>query len=179
MTVTDAAAAVGVNKSTVSRYVSGGLVTDYGTPGKPRVSVAEVRAARDGALDPAKRRTQPVPSTSMASTEATLANERIRKTRADADRAELDNAKAQGQLCDRQAVEDSGFELGVSLRNLLAGRVPALAQAVAGQTDFRAVSLAIDTADRKLLAAFEARVREALADAGVVTAPVVTDAPAP
>lgn len=184
--VTEAAAAVGVNKSTVSRYVSQGLLTDYGVPGRPLVSVSQVRSVRAAALDPAKRRTpapspadadpaEPaprpgLPTTSAPSVETTLANERIRKTRADADRAdraELENAKSQGQLVERDAAANAGFDLGPALMRLLDERAPGLATRLVGVADYRTALSAIQDADRKMLEKWKHKIETTLADAGL------------
>lgn len=182
--VTEAAAAVGVNKSTVSRYVSQGLLADYGVPGRPLVSVAQVRSVRAASLDPAKRRTPaPVaadadpaesaprpglPPTIAASVETTLANERIRKTRADADRAELENAKAQAQLVERDAAANAGFDLGPALMRLLDERAPDLATRLVSVADYRTALSAIQDADRQMLEKWKRQIETTLADFGLM-----------
>ncbi|MBP2297965.1 hypothetical protein [Azospirillum picis] len=184
--VTEAAAAVGVNKSTVSRYVSQGLLTNYGVSGRPLVSIAAVRAL-PVFLDPAKRRTsgsapaaapadadpaesapRPVlPTTIAASVETTLANERIRKTRADADRAELENAKAQAQLVERDAAANAGFDLGPALMRLLDERAPDLANRLVGVVDYRTALGVIQDVDRQLLEKWKRQIETTMAEFGL------------
>lgn len=168
MGISEAALAVGVNKSTISRYRSGGLVRSFGTAARPLVSLAEVQAVRANDLDPAKRRVEPVPSApAPVSADSSLAAERVRKTRAEADRAELDLAERQRELVERAPVEDAGFEIGVMLRNLLAQRSPMLAQKLVGAPDQRTAALLIEEADRALLAKLDEAVERLLNEAGI------------
>ncbi|MGQ9367709.1 hypothetical protein [Azospirillum sp. ST 5-10] len=164
--LTNAAAAVGVNKSTVSRYLSQGVLANHGGEARPLVSVAELRALREKGLDPAKRRSE-APAPVPASADSSLAVERIRKTRAEADKAELDLAERQRTLVERGPVEDAGFEIGVMLRNLLAQRAPGLAQKLVGVVDQRAAALIVEEADRALLAKLDEMVAKILTEAGI------------
>ncbi len=181
VSLSEAARIVGVHKSTLSRDLAKGLFPNHGSHAVPLVDVREVVAGRSRGIDIAMRRQAPAvdqfgglfDAEPMATTrlpigaDATLANERIRKTRAEADRAELDNAERQGALCDRAEVEAAALDLGTELRNMLENRVHGLAQRLVGQPDQKSVMRILEEDVRDVLAGLAERLsRVTAADHG-------------
>mgnify|MGYP001809645922 CR=1 FL=1 len=186
MTVTAVADAMQVNKSTISRWVRDGAVMNWGLPGKPMVSLAEAVAAKDTARDPAKRRHPVVvadavalfdgasdsgirPTGSSTSQEMNLTAERVRKVRADASRAELENERAQKNLVERKAAEDTALDLGPALQILLDERAQTLAQKLVGVADYRTALDLIEASDHQMLGTWRRRIEKAMAEFGLST----------
>jgi DNA-binding MurR/RpiR family transcriptional regulator len=113
MTITEIAAEVGVNKSTVSRQARRHNLV--GPDGK--VELDDYRRLREGGLDPALQTTgrQAIGSGNEANGE--LADARRRKLAAEAEQAELDLAKRRGELVERAAVAEALSPLLRKLRD--------------------------------------------------------------
>jgi len=103
LTITEVAAEIGVNKSTVSRQVRRhGLVGPDG-----RVDLEEYRRWREGGLDPALQTSGRQVFASSGETAGELAEARRRKLTAEAEQAELDLAKRRGELVERSVVAEA------------------------------------------------------------------------
>lgn len=160
VSLSEAARLVGVHKSTLSRDLAKGLFPNLGSDGAPLVDVAQVIAGRSRGIDIAMRRQAPAvdqlldveaPARFQGVSDHTLAAERIRKTRAEADRAEIDNAERQGDLVPRREVEAAGLDIGAELRRILETRVYTLAQRVLAAGEQKAVMKVLEDDVREVL----------------------------
>jgi hypothetical protein len=142
-----AAEAVGVNKSTLSRQLAEGLFVNYGSPTRPLVSIAEVRKARQHNVDPAKQRNRaepdaeqdPEPAVSVAKLATSSANPPVpiaparedqgpslndirRDTAAlEHERRKLQLARDGGKLIDRHQAAHIFNEIGRQVRDQFEG----------------------------------------------------------
>lgn len=158
MTVTEYAARTGLNKGTISRLVSTGVIPNHGMQGKPLIDPDEADAARAGNLDPSKTRApSSVPAAQSAAADGPAVGPSasgsytkargIREAFA-AKSAELDYKERVGQLLDREEVEDAVVKIATEVQRRLAERVPALADRVVGMTDVTRIAALIRDADR-------------------------------
>lgn len=156
--VTEAARALGLNPSTVSRQL-GRVFPNHGTEAKPLVDVDEARSMRAAQLDPVKQRGRGLLLEQPAATPAPAAeptgprrlSDIDRKRQADADIAELDAAKAKGQVVDRSRVQAAQREAGQAIREALKSRNRGLAAQLVGKTDPREIAALLDESDHALL----------------------------
>ncbi len=93
---------LGLNKSTVSRQVSKGLIPNHGTAWAPLIDVGEARAVRDRDLDKSKRHDPPedAPGDLLADDAApSLTEQRRRRAAAEAEMAELGGCSPSASTC--------------------------------------------------------------------------------
>ena len=157
MTVTEYAARSGLNKGTVSRLVSSGVILNHGVPGKPLIDPDQADAARSAALDPSKTRAPAAVPSAPAAAEAPPVGPSasgsytkargVRETFA-AKQAELDYRERVGQLLVREEVEDATVKIATEVQRRLAERAPALADRLVGMTDLARIATLIRDADR-------------------------------
>lgn len=179
--MTEAGIAVGLNKSTVSRYALDGLLTRYGSKARPKVSLSELRSLIANGLDPAKRRGPAVgeapdgtalpPPGSQSGAAVSLVEERIGKTRAERLSVERENAKEEGLLVEAAAVANAVLEIGLMQRAVDAERVHGLAQKLAGLTDVREIAALLGADDHARYDRYVQRIGEILAEAGINVEP--------
>lgn len=164
VTAAEAARALKVNRSTVSRWLqkNPALVDADG-----RVSVEELRRHREAVIDPrlqtntAERAAEPAPAPAPERQAAPSINDhKARLERAKADEAELDLAERLGQTLVRADVERAIGEAGEQLRQDIAARVRDEAERLAQISDVREMELAV----RKLFAEVVASSVEGLVD---------------
>lgn len=170
-----AAGALGLNKSTISRYLDKYPELNRATPGAPpRVDVEELRRHREAHVDAARAgshagRLIEVPASaigtgreaaeeaedgageSRAGAGASYARAKTVHMVATAKRAQLDLQERLGRTAAIEEVERAGFELGLLVREQLDARREALAEDLAGLTDPAIAAARLDQADRQLL----------------------------
>ncbi len=168
--INDAARALELSHSTVSRYVKRYPELDHGNGGRPLVDVAELRQHRIDNLNvgqveeavrpaaPALRQTvagTPAPAEPNGSGPAAIYNsERARREAANATKAELELAEKLGQVTSIQEVETAVFEAGQLLRDSLETRNMQLAERLARMDDPLAIQALLDEQDLTLLKDF-------------------------
>ncbi len=183
VTLTEAAAALGVHKSTISRQVSAGVIPNHGTARAPKVRVSEARLARAGAVDPAKQRgsgaplfadpgehgangvrpsrspddaeDDDAPGTPPGPGGVSFTKARTAREAANARLAQIDLEERLGRLLDKREVEDVFFTLSTIVRDELMGQGARLAGDLVGMTEPGEIVAKIDAANRDLLARLE------------------------
>lgn len=160
VTAAEAARALDVNRSTVSRWLKKNpALVDAGG----RVSVDELRRHREAVIDPrletntAERAAEPGPARRAG---PSINDHKERLERAKADEAELDLAERLGQTLVRADVERAIGEAGEQLRQDIAAAVRDEAERLAQISDVREMELAV----RKLFAEVVATSVEGLVD---------------
>jgi hypothetical protein len=154
-----------VHKSTLSRQVRKGLISNLGTAARPMVDVEQARAERAAALDPAKQ-----DATGLFASRAPMAVEagyREAKTAGEilkTKRAELDYRREVGELCSRAEVADAGVTLAIELRRAFEARREQLAEDLVPVTDVRIAVALIEASDRALMARLAEDVARAVAE---------------
>jgi hypothetical protein len=146
--VSEAALKLGVNKSTISRQVKSGMITNYGTAAKPLVSIEGAKLQRAGNLDPALQRTSPslmLPVQQTAFVNAKTQNEYVK-----GELAKLELADKLKQIIPRADAEDLFETFGTQIRERLAQRWHGLAIALAGKSASEIMALG-EAADEALL----------------------------
>lgn len=186
--VTEAArrlAALGlrIDKSTLSRQISKGLIPNHGTGRRPLVRVGEVQRSRLANIDPSMQRgehstlhgdappaAEPDPAPDAADEPALDFEADPPRQHGDPDRlsfntartareayqaknAQLDYEQRVGKLLDRREVESAMFTLGTQLREGLQRLADTMPATLAGQTDPAVIRTALETAHAKLLEA--------------------------
>lgn len=166
VTVTQYAEMSGLNKGTVSRLVSNGVIPNHGMPGKPLINPSEADAARLTHLDRSKAgvlssggeiKTAGAASSAVpASRDESRASggfQRARTAReaAQAQMAALDLKERLGELLDKSEVENSIVKVAIEVQRQLEQRVPPLADRLVGITDPARIAALIREADRKVL----------------------------
>lgn len=157
--VREAAKRIGVAPSTISRQV-GKLYVDHGTPGKPLLDWAQVQQARRSELNPALQRGAPAPAPAAPAAAAPAGQDEAPDTRGYWDkinareralRAQADRMREFGELVERAAIEEIGFEVGRLLRDELKLLASDVASDIAGMTDPREIALFLEAKHRDLL----------------------------
>lgn len=184
MGVREAAKELGVSPSTISRGI-GKHFSNHGSTARPLVDLAEVIDARTNRLEPEKQAAayrargvqlslpdpetadddgaQPGPGGRILSTDGELGRERLRKVRAEADRAEMDNLERQQSLAPVGDFADAGFELGQLLRRCHGARLSSLTAAIlAAGADPGRIAQAITDSDRDVEAKLADKVEKIL-----------------
>lgn len=150
MGVRECAKAVGVNASTISRQLANGLFQDWGSPGAPKISLAEVKSVRAKGLDPAQQRQ--APTRRGARPDSGYAHERAEREKLNRRSAELDLAERLNAVLDRAQVEDDFETFARALRERLRQRNQTLVMEL-DQLPTSAAKIAhLDAADEKMLA---------------------------
>ena len=153
VTLTEAAPQLGVHKSTLSRQVAAGLLTNRGTARRPMVDVDEARAQRAALLDPAKQEaTGLFASRAPAGVEADYREAKTAGEILRTKRAELDYRREVGELCSRAEVADAGATLAIELRRAFEARREQLAEELVAVSDVRIAVALIEASDRELMA---------------------------
>lgn len=124
--VTEAARAIGVHKSTISRQIAAGKIPNRGTASAPKVSITEARQARADNIDPAQQRAAPTTGSANA--------HRADYEEARARMAQLDLAEKLGLVVPRADIEDAIATATRELREALARRWRVLALELQGMT---------------------------------------------
>lgn len=164
VSLSDCAKAIGKNKSTVSRQLGKGLFRNWGTAEEPKVSIAEVKAARAAGINPAQQREKPAKAAVPASG---YQHERAERERINRQRDELSLAEKLGQVLVRQEVEDDLETLGRSLRERLRQRAQTLLLELEQLPTLPAKVARLIEADEQLLADLTAELESLSGAAGV------------
>lgn len=128
--IREAAKALGVNASTISRQVAKGVIPNRGASGAPKVSIDEARRARATNLDPSQQRApEPSPSTS-----GTFSSHRSAHEAAKAKLAQLDLAQRLGEVVSRSEAEDLFATYGRRVRDALEQKWRTLALELQGMS---------------------------------------------
>ncbi|MGE0717193.1 MAG: hypothetical protein AB7P02_17245 [Alphaproteobacteria bacterium] len=173
VTVTEYAAMVGVDKSTISRQVARGIIPNRGVPGKPLIDPVEADAARLGGLDPSRgpgalagqaiataaapvavaegapAADTPPPAPNLRGTGYQVA--RTAREAMNAKLAELDYRERVGELLAKSEVENAMVKIGLEVQRQLDQRVAQLADRLVGIADPARLAALIREADRRLL----------------------------
>jgi hypothetical protein len=167
LTVTEAAARAGANKSSISRF----LAKNADVPVKRNAAGAVVqveyealRAARAGSLsvlDSAETRGAAVQAHPAPAAVPATAPQSSRRREIQDELAEIELGQRKGELISRKAVLGAVEAAGVALTQALERRRRALAGKLAGVNDVRAVELELKASDRLLLAALTAELQRA------------------
>jgi hypothetical protein len=151
--LTEAAKAIGVNKSTLSRQLARGLFRNLGSEDRPLVSIAEVRARRDSSVDSSKSATEnfglrapqapqvfaPEPTQAPQGRASTFNDARAQSEQTRATLLELQLAEKTGEVVARAQVEAKAFETARRLRDHLY-RIPShLADKLSTMSDPREI----------------------------------------
>lgn len=178
VTVSEYARLTGQNKSTVSRWVSRGVIPDHGVPGKPMINPAEADAARLASVDRSKVPgllesgreiplsaegaagvRPPMPPAAKPGRSGDYSVARAAREAAQAKMAVLNYERQAGLLLNRQDAVDAMTGIGMSVRNHLEQRVRTLTDRLFGIDDPARIAAIIREEDRRLLemmaAAFE------------------------
>ena len=163
--IREAAAALGVNASTVSRWVKGNPGLNHGAGKRPQVDLAELRAHRADNVNAAMAGNHagrvlgeepegPEPDGaggSGAKRSPSLVDAKTVREAALAQTAQLDLQERLGKIVDTAGVEDGAFEAGQILRELLTARNRRLGDKFASMSDSRELTAALDADDRDRL----------------------------
>lgn len=166
--VREAARELGLNASTVSRYLARNPELNRGTDARPLVDVAELRDHRAGNVnfamsgnhvgrllddpDDDGEAVAPAPSGERRSpARGTYSQAKAARETIQARTAQLVLEEKLRAIVSRSAVEDAAFEAGQLLQAELAARNKVLAERLATTDDPRAIRAMLDDEDRKLL----------------------------
>lgn len=165
--VRDAAAALGLSPSTVSRYLSAHPDLVVGEGKRPKVFVSQLRRHRGenvnesmagnyagqliGDADPVEDIPAPRDHERRVLVDPTYRTAKTAREAIMAKTAQLELEKKLGQVVSRRLVEDAAAEAGMALRDGLVARAKDLADLVAVMSDPREIRAEIETADRKIL----------------------------
>ncbi|MFN3077188.1 MAG: hypothetical protein ABT940_09970 [Alphaproteobacteria bacterium] len=164
--ISEAARAIGVHKSVLSRYVATNPELNHAADGPPKVDIDEIRVHRDLTINQAKSGNHAGRIFGVEEDDAgVLFSARMRKgTRAEAlttkdelqaKKLRLDVDERMGLICGRAEVEDGAQETGRVLVEMLANRNFDLADRLAGMTDPREIFAALNAADDELLTSLD------------------------
>jgi len=165
VTISAAASALGVNKSTVSRQVKNGTIPNRGTDKRPMVSLKEARAARAGNLDPAQQRST-APAQASDTSPAATGYQAHRSTHeaAKARMAQIELEEKLGNILARNDVEASLEAFGRKLRDAMIERWRLLAPKFIGLAPAQIEQIGTQ-ADEDLLAKLSEELAKEIGDA--------------
>jgi hypothetical protein len=127
--IREAATALEVAASTISRQVKNGIIPNRGSAFAPKVSISEARTARAERLDPAQRRP---PQIQAAAVTPGYNTHRTAHEETKAKKAALELAQMQGDLVARAEVEDFLATVARQFRDKLLHRWRTLAVELEG-----------------------------------------------
>lgn len=166
---------LGLNPSTVTRYLQQHPDLNRGTKAEPDVDIDELRRHRAENVNPAMSGNHagllqdqldfPDDPEELAAPEQPPSRQveaRTRAAEAQATRLELDLAERKGLVVDRAGVEMAFRTVGVALTQALESRQRPLAEEFAGMSDARAIALRLDEEDRAMLTRVREELRKAL-----------------
>lgn len=174
--VSEAAKALGVNKSTISRQVAKGIIPNHAEPGSPPlINIDEARLARKTDIDTSKSATRGVglragddlfeapdeadavlPDEPAAGPDKDRLSYNTARTAAvalQAQRAQLELMRELGQLVPASEVERAAQDHARGLRDRLLGLPQQIAGELSGQIDERKIIAILTTALKACLAA--------------------------
>lgn len=157
--VTEAAKALGVNKSTISRYVAANPELNHAEAGKPpAVDIDELSAHRGNTVNKLMSGNHASDLIDEGDNDEDkppqligYAKSKAEREAANASMAQLQLAERVGQVCDKAGTEDAAYELGQMLTELLNSRNRRLADELATMADPREIRARLDAEDRDLL----------------------------
>lgn len=143
-----AARAVGLNPSTVSRYLRDNPELNLGDGMHPKIDVAALRRHRADNTNPGRRGSHAVRpySASRAKREAVLA-----------DRAQIDLDEKRGLLVPRAEVENAAFEIGTLLQRDLLELGTQIGERLSIMTEPQEIVALLESEHRRILAAMSAK----------------------
>lgn len=176
--IREAARELGLNPSTVSRWVRQYPELNRGTDDEIDVDIEKLREHRAqnvnaamsgnhaGLFQDENENQDASPAAGggedRGSVTPGLAAARTRVAEAQAHKAELDLAERLGEVVDLAGVEAAFRTAGVALRQAMESRARPLSEVLAGMTDARAIALRLDEEDRALLTRVMNELRKAL-----------------